>query len=101
MLRRPPDTSGGFLTTTLRRYNKAKMEAMQKKKEENFAKDFDKVYKQSYWSYSKSMLKQPLTVMDEVDFDDIALKMFHSILLHAGMYVCIYIYTHTYIYKYV
>ena len=85
MLRRPPDTSGGFLTTTLRRYNRAKMEALQRQKEENFMKDFDKVFKQSYWSYSKSMLKQPLSVMEEPEMDEVALKMFHSLLLHAGI----------------
>lgn len=84
MLRRPPDTSGGFLTTTLRRYNRAKMEALQRQKEENFIKDFDKVFKQSYWSYSKSMLKQPLSVMEDPEVEEVALKMFHSLLLHAG-----------------
>ena len=85
MLRRPPDTSGGFLTTTLRRYNRAKMEALQRQKEENFMKDFDKVFKQSYWSYSKSMLKQPLSVMEDPEVEEVALKMFHSLLLHAGV----------------
>ena len=86
MLRRPAEATGRFLTTTLRRFNKAKLEEMQKEKEEDFMKNFDKVFKTSYWSYSKTMVKQPLTVMEEEEMEDIALRMFHSLLLHAGAF---------------
>ena len=85
MLRRPAEATGRFLTTTLRRFNKAKLEEMQKEKEEDFLKHFDKVFKQSYWSYSKTMVKQPLTVMEDPEIEDIAIRMFHSLLLHAGI----------------
>ena len=54
---------------------------MQKNKEE---KDFEKVYKQNYWSYSKSMIKQPLTVIEGHDLEETAIKMFYSLQHHAG-----------------
>lgn len=83
MLQEPPQ-SGNFLTTTLRRYNRARLQRLQKAREE---KDFEKIFKQSFWSYTKSMLKQPLTVLegekgDEVE--DIALRLFFTIQQHAG-----------------
>ena len=83
MLQEPPD-KGNFLTTTLRRYNKARLERLNKAREE---KDFEKIYKQSFWSYSKSVLKQPLTVLDGEkggEMEDTALKLFYTILQHAG-----------------
>eukprot|EP00118_Oscarella_pearsei_P025077 m.307450 g.307450 ORF g.307450 m.307450 type:complete len:2013 (+) comp42307_c0_seq1:102-6140(+) len=82
LLRRPTDSSGGFLTTTLRRYNKAKLERLQKQKEE---KDFEKVFKQNYWSYSKSRLSQPLSMVVGDEMEDIACKMFASLQLYAGI----------------
>ena len=69
------------------RYNRAKLERLRKEKEE---KDFEKVYKQSYWSYTKSMLKQCLTVLegdqdDPLQLEDTALRMFYTIQQHAGI----------------
>lgn len=58
-----------------------KLDRLQKNKEE---KDFEKVYKQNYWSYSKSMIKQPLTVIEGSDLEETAIKMFYSIQHHAG-----------------
>ena len=83
MLQEPPD-KGNFLTTTLRRYNRARLERLNKAREE---KDFEKIYKQSFWSYSKSVLKQPLTVLEGEkggEMEDTALKLFYTILQHAG-----------------
>ncbi len=83
MLQEPPN-KGNFLTTTLRRYNRARMERLNKAREE---KDFEKIYKQSFWSYSKSILKQPLTVLEGEkggEMEDTALKLFYTILQHAG-----------------
>lgn len=83
MLQEPPD-KGNFLTTTLRRYNRARLERLNKARE---AKDFEKIYKQSFWSYSKSILKQPLTVLDGEkggELEDTALRLFYTILQHAG-----------------
>lgn len=83
MLQEPPDT-GNFLTTTLRRYNKARLERLNKAREE---KDFEKIFKQSFWSYSKSPLKLPLTVLEGEpggEMEETALKLFYTILQHAG-----------------
>jgi glutamyl-tRNA reductase len=83
MLQEPPD-KGNFLTTTLRRYNRARLERLNKAREE---KDFEKIYKQFFWSYSKSVLKQPLTVLEGErggEMDETALKLFYTILQHAG-----------------
>ena len=62
-----------------------KLDRLQKNKEE---KDFEKVYKQNYWSYSKSMIKQPLTVIEGPDLEETAIKMFYSLQHHAGKKYC-------------
>lgn len=83
MLQEPPE-SGNFLTTTLRRYNRARLERLKKAREE---KDFEKIFKQSFWSYSKSMLKQPLTILEGErggEMEDMALKLFYTLQQHAG-----------------
>lgn len=83
MLQEPPQ-SGNFLTTTLRRYNRARLQRLQKAREE---KDFEKIFKQSFWSYTKSMLKQPLTVLEGEkgnEVEDVALRLFFTIQQHAG-----------------
>lgn len=58
-----------------------KLDRLQKDKE---VKDFDKVYKQNYWSYTKNIIKQPLTVIEGADLEETAIKMFHSLQHHAG-----------------
>lgn len=83
MLQEPPQ-SGNFLTTTLRRYNRARLQRLQKAREE---KDFEKIFKQSFWSYTKSMLKQPLTVLQGErgdELEEVALRLFYTIQQHAG-----------------
>ncbi len=83
MLQEPPD-KGNFLTTTLRKYNKARLERLNKAREE---KDFEKIYKQSFWSYSKNPLKQPLTVLEREkggEMEGTALQLFYTILQHSG-----------------
>ena len=83
MLQEPPEKTN-FLTTTLRRYNRARLERLNKVREE---KDFEKVYRQSFWSYSKSPLKQALTVLEgekKGEVEEVALKMFFTLLQHSG-----------------
>ncbi len=83
MLQEPPEKTN-FLTTTLRRYNRARLERLNKVREE---KDFEKVYRQSFWSYSKSALKQPLTVLEGEkggEVEEVALKIFYTLLQHSG-----------------
>ena len=86
MLQEPPET-GNFLTTTLRRYNRARLERLNKAREE---KDFEKIFKQSFWSYSKSPLKLPLTVLEGEpggELEETALKLFYTVLQHAGEHI--------------
>lgn len=84
MLQEPPD-KGNFLTTTLRKYNRARLERLRKAREE---KDFEKIFKPSFWSYSKSMLKQPISVLEGEkgdELEDTALRLFFTIQQHAGI----------------
>ena len=65
------------------RYNRARLERLRRAREE----DFEKIYKQSFWSYSKSMLKQPLSVLEGErgdEMEDTALRIFYTIQQHAG-----------------
>lgn len=39
----------------------------------------------SYWSYSKTPLKQSLTVVLEPGLEELAVKMFNSILIFSGI----------------
>lgn len=39
----------------------------------------------SYWSYSKVALKQSLTAMQDPTVEDLALKVFNSILIYSGV----------------
>lgn len=89
MLRKPEERSSGFLTTTLRRYiNRAKMDQMAASSTD---KDYDKLFTRTYWSYTKSLIRHPLTVRlklpsadDLEDPDVVCLKLFNSIQQHAG-----------------
>ena len=68
------------------RYNRARLERLRRAREGD---DFEKIFKQSFWSYSKSMLKQPLSVLEGErgdEMEDTALKMFYTIQQHAGIY---------------
>ena len=50
-----------------------------KKQRENLP--FDKVFKQSFWSYSKSRLSQPISIIIGDELEDTACKMFQSLLV--------------------
>ena len=39
----------------------------------------------SYWSYSKVALKQCLTAMQDPSVEELALKVFNSILIYSGV----------------
>lgn len=68
------------------RYNRARLERLRKAREE---KDFEKIFKPSFWSYSKSMLKQPISVLEGEkgdELEDTALRLFFTIQQHAGQY---------------
>lgn len=62
------------------------MERLRRAREEA---DFEKIFKQSFWSYSKSMLKQPLSVLEGEkgdELENISLQLFYTIQQHAGLY---------------
>lgn len=44
------------------------------------------LYKRSYWSYSKTMLKQPLSISVGIEEDEICMQLFYTILVHSGKY---------------
>ncbi len=72
----------------LPRYNRARIERLRRAREE---KVFEKIFRPSFWSYSKSMLKQPISVLEGErgdELEDTALKVFFTIQQHAGMCVC-------------
>lgn len=78
------------LSNSVIRYNRARLERLRRAREEA---DFEKIFKQSFWSYSKSMLKQPLSVLEGEkgdELEDIALKLFYTIQQHAGIYIYIF-----------
>ncbi|XP_065184924.1 unconventional myosin heavy chain 6-like [Sycon ciliatum] len=82
LLQRPVDTSTGFLTTTLRRPSREKLMRLQKQKENL---PFEKVFKQSFWSYSKNRLAQPISIIIGDELEDTGCKMFQSLLIYAGI----------------
>ena len=48
------------------------------------------LYKRSYWSYSKTMLRHPLTISVGIEEDEICLQLFYTILVHSGKQACMY-----------
>ena len=39
----------------------------------------------SYWSYCKTALKQSLTAMQDQNMEELAIKVFNSILIYSGV----------------
>jgi myosin-7 len=80
---RKPDSgkSSSFVAATLRRMpSSKKMDNVKKKRDD----EYEKTWPKSWWSYSKNKLTHSLTVLENDD-EDIALKMFMSILIFGGM----------------
>ena len=80
VLRPPPDEKTGLFTvTTLRRLNsKSKVPAAD-------AKEYEKTFDVKFWSYNKGKQPQSLSQLNSEDGDDIAVKLFNSIQIHAGL----------------
>ncbi|XP_076097464.1 myosin-VIIa-like isoform X5 [Mytilus galloprovincialis] len=83
--------NAGFLRQSIRRLNcmagifrltKSKMERMRKSTIGGGSGNFD----DSYWSYSKSCIKHPLTVsLTDPQMEEKAIRMFHCILMYCGV----------------
>lgn len=80
-LRKPDSRGSGIMAATLRRLPRAgKAEAMRQIKDQ----DYEKIFKKEWWSYAKVKLSHSLTVLEQDD-EEVALKMFMSILIFGGM----------------
>lgn len=80
ILLKPANSKGGFLATTLRRKSSSKS----KVKDEDGG-NLAEIYDRRYWSYSKTKMQQPLTVMSSDENTEIATKTFGSLLVFAGL----------------
>ena len=47
--------------------------------------DDSSFFKESYWSFSKTPFRQALLALDSRDHDDIAIRIFNSSLVYAGI----------------
>ncbi|EGD81471.1 myosin-X [Salpingoeca rosetta] len=98
MLRKVPEGGRGLLANTLRRRSSKTGASAASASASSSAGDsagkgskgmpqaeMDKAFPEKYWSYTKSKLPQPLTVMPDGELEDIALDMFSSLLVYAGL----------------
>ncbi|XP_052766932.1 myosin-I heavy chain-like isoform X3 [Mya arenaria] len=82
LLNRPiQDRDSSFLKNTLRRITKSKMERLRS----CYAGGNIGMFDVSYWSFSKVALKQCLTAMQDQTMEELALKVFNSILIYSGV----------------
>ncbi|BFZ12100.1 hypothetical protein BsWGS_15138 [Bradybaena similaris] len=81
-LQRPVQESGSnFLRNTLRRLTKTKMDRLRTLS----ASDANTNFNVDYWSYSKTPIKQSLTVIYDPSIEEAAVKMFVQILMYTGI----------------
>ncbi|XP_041351468.1 unconventional myosin-VIIb-like isoform X2 [Gigantopelta aegis] len=81
LLQRPLQDSGaGFLRNTLRRLTKSRIDRLQ-----HYAASNSGQFDVSYWSYTKSPLRQSLTAIHDPTVEEIGVKMFNSILVYTGI----------------
>ncbi|KAK3585200.1 hypothetical protein CHS0354_027488 [Potamilus streckersoni] len=82
LLHRPvQEQNANFFRSTLRRLTKSKMERLRSSFTSNSIGQFEV----SYWSYTKVGIKQSLTSMSDHAMEDLAIKMFNSILIYSGV----------------
>lgn len=84
ILMKPQEHSKGFVATTLRlrRSSKSKLET---DKSDTAGQEFAKAFPDKYWSYHKSRVSQPLSQMSSEETAEVALRLFASLLVHAGL----------------
>ncbi|ESO93643.1 hypothetical protein LOTGIDRAFT_119149, partial [Lottia gigantea] len=80
LLQRPITTADtGFFKNTLRRLTKSKMDRLR-----NYAAGDTGQFDVNYWSYTKLPIKQSLTLIHDPAMEEVAIKMFTSILIYTG-----------------
>lgn len=85
IVRKPQDSSGGFLRSTLRRLSKHRLEKL--RAEGNSVQDHGETYKgfpHAFWAFSRLPLLQSLSKLSESD-DAKMLQIFQSVLKYAGL----------------
>ncbi|XP_055956825.1 myosin-I heavy chain isoform X1 [Patella vulgata] len=81
LLQRPiTSADAGFFKNTLRRLTKSKMDRLR-----NYAAGDTGQYDINYWSYTKIPIKQSLTLIHDPLMEEVAIKMFTSILIYTGV----------------
>ncbi|XP_060082957.1 myosin-I heavy chain-like [Ylistrum balloti] len=79
LLHRPAQSGNtGFLRQSIRKLTKSKLDRL---RSSSMSNHFDV----SYWSYNKTAPKQALTVIADPAIEELAIKMFNSILIFSGL----------------
>ncbi|XP_076464756.1 myosin-VIIa-like [Babylonia areolata] len=81
-LQRPPQESGsGFIRNTLRRLTKTKLDKLRSYASSDAGSNFSV----DFWSYTKTPLRQSLTLIHNPAQEETAIKMFNCILIYSGI----------------
>lgn len=86
ILRKPQDSSGGFLRNTLRRLSKHRLEKL-RAEHGNSMQDHGETYKgfpHAYWAFSRQSLPQSLSKLPDQE-EQAMLQIFQAILTYAGL----------------
>lgn len=86
LLRKPQDTSGGFLRNTLRRLSKHRLEKL-RAEHGNAAQDHGETYKgfpHIYWAFARQMIPQSLSKLPDAE-EQAMLQVFQAVLTYAGL----------------
>ncbi|KAH9515344.1 hypothetical protein Btru_014195 [Bulinus truncatus] len=82
LLQRPAQEFGsGFLRNTLRRLTKSKLDKLRSLSSSDASTNFGL----DFWSYTKTAIKQSLTIIHDPSLEESAVKMFCQILIYAGI----------------
>ncbi|KAG8194585.1 hypothetical protein JTE90_013323 [Oedothorax gibbosus] len=83
LVRKPQEENIGLFRSTLRRFNRGKMEKLR----QDFG-DIEESYKSfrhSHWAFCKTALTQSISMIHEPEHEDSALHVFSSILAYSGL----------------
>lgn len=86
ILRKPQDSSGGFLRNTLRRLSKHRLEKL-RAEHGNAIQDHGETYKgfpHAFWAFSRQPLPQSLSKLPDQE-EQAMLQVFQAILTYAGL----------------
>ncbi|XP_059621971.1 myosin-I heavy chain isoform X2 [Phlebotomus argentipes] len=86
ILRKPQDSSGGFLRNTLRRLSKHRLEKL-RAEHGNAMQDHGETYKgfpHAFWAFSRQQLPQSLSKLPDAE-EQTMMQIFQAILTYAGL----------------